>query len=61
MNTHKTLKQEEKTAKGQTELQPDDWLCLKCNKRITEDKGGFYLIVKASFNSKILMDIFLIL
>jgi hypothetical protein len=29
------------TAKVQTELQPDDWLCLACSKKITEDKERF--------------------
>ena len=27
--------------KVQTELKPDDWLCLACSKKITEDKERF--------------------
>ena len=31
----------EREVKVQTELKPDDWLCLACNKKITEDKERF--------------------
>ena len=41
MNAHKTINQEKTEFRTQTELQPDDWLCLKCNKKITEDKERF--------------------
>jgi hypothetical protein len=39
MNLKKT--QLEPDIKTKTELQPDDWLCLMCNKKITEDKERF--------------------
>lgn len=41
MDLEKTKNQEETEVKVKTELQPDDWLCLKCNKKITEDKERF--------------------
>ena len=31
----------EAEVKVQTELKPDDWLCLACSKKITEDKERF--------------------
>jgi hypothetical protein len=31
----------EADVKVQTELKPDDWLCLACSKKITEDKKRF--------------------
>lgn len=31
----------ESEVKVQTELKPDDWLCLSCHKKITEDKERF--------------------
>ncbi|HSL90445.1 MAG TPA: cereblon family protein [Ignavibacteriaceae bacterium] len=49
MNVHKTLNQEETEVKTQTELQPDDWLCLKCNKKITEDKERFLYDSQSEF------------
>lgn len=41
MDLKKTIHQEETIVKTETELQPDDWLCLKCNKKITRDKERF--------------------
>lgn len=37
-----TASQPESEVKVQTALQPDDWLCLKCSKKITEDKERFF-------------------
>jgi hypothetical protein len=31
----------EQEVKVKTELQPDDWLCIACNKKITSDKERF--------------------
>jgi hypothetical protein len=31
----------EQEVKVQTELKPDDWLCIACNKKITSDKERF--------------------
>jgi len=31
----------EKKVKFKTELKPDDWLCIACNKKITSDKERF--------------------
>jgi hypothetical protein len=31
----------EQKAKAKAELQPDDWLCIACNKKITSDKERF--------------------
>jgi len=31
----------EKEVKVKTELKPDDWLCIACNKKITSDKERF--------------------
>jgi len=31
----------EQEIKIKTELQPDDWLCIACNKKITSDKARF--------------------
>lgn len=31
----------EKEVKVKTELKPDDWLCITCNKKITSDKERF--------------------
>jgi hypothetical protein len=39
INTAKT--EPEIEVKVQTELKPDDWLCLACSKKITEDKERF--------------------
>lgn len=36
-----TVTQLEPEVKVETELQPDDWLCLKCSKKITTDKDRF--------------------
>jgi len=33
--------QQEPEVKVKTELQPEDWLCLKCSKKITTDKDRF--------------------
>jgi hypothetical protein len=39
INVSKT--ESESEVKVQTELKPDDWLCLACSKKITEDKERF--------------------
>jgi len=36
-----TIVEPESEVKVQTELKPDDWLCLACHKKITEDKERF--------------------
>ncbi len=33
-----TITEPESEVKVQTELKPDDWLCVACSKKITEDK-----------------------
>ena len=43
--------------KVKTELRPDDWLCIACNKKITSDKerfeydnqSEFHLLTRADF------------
>jgi hypothetical protein len=37
----RTVTESEPEVKVQSELQPDDWLCLRCSKKITEDKERF--------------------
>lgn len=41
MDLTKPINQEETEVKTKNELKPDDWLCLKCSKKITEDKERF--------------------
>jgi hypothetical protein len=41
LNQQDTSTQLEPEVKVETELQPDDWLCLKCSKKITTDKDRF--------------------
>lgn len=36
-----TKKETESEVKIRTELKPDDWLCVACSKKITEDKERF--------------------
>ncbi len=36
-----TVTEPESEVKVQTELKPDDWLCVACSKKITEDKERF--------------------
>ena len=36
-----TITEPESEVKAQTELKPDDWLCMLCSKKITEDKERF--------------------
>jgi hypothetical protein len=36
-----TITEQEPEVKVQTELKPDDWLCVACSKKITEDKERF--------------------
>lgn len=49
MDFYKTKKHEEAEGKVQTELQTDDWLCLKCNKKITEDRERFLYDSQSEF------------
>lgn len=49
MNQHKTIIKEKAEVKVQTELHADDWLCLKCNKKITEDKERFLYDSQSEF------------
>src|SRR3972149_6424468 len=48
-NQQDTITQSEPEVKVETELQPDDWLCLKCSKKITEDKERFLYDIKSEF------------
>jgi hypothetical protein len=41
--------QPEAEVKVQTGLQPDDWLCLRCSKKITEDKERFLYENRSEF------------
>ncbi len=44
-----SITEPESEVKIQTELKPDDWLCLACNKKITEDKERFAYDGKTEF------------
>jgi hypothetical protein len=39
----------EQEVKVKTELQPDDWLCIVCNKKITSDKERFEYNYQSEF------------
>ena len=41
LNRQDNVTQLEPEVKVKTELQPEDWLCLKCSKKITTDKDRF--------------------
>jgi hypothetical protein len=41
LNQQDNVTQLEPEVKVKTELQPEDWLCLKCSKKITTDKDRF--------------------
>lgn len=41
LNQQDTVTQLEPEVKVKTELQPNDWLCLNCSKKITTDKDRF--------------------
>lgn len=52
VDLRKIMNQEKTEVKVKTKLQPDDWLCLKCNKKITEDKERFLYYNKSEFEFK---------
>ncbi len=45
-----TKTEPESEVKVQTELKPDDWLCVACSKKITEDKERFSYDGKTEFH-----------
>lgn len=44
-----TITEPEPEVKVQPKLQPDDWLCLRCSKKITEDKERFLYENRSEF------------
>jgi len=45
----RTIAEPEPEVKVQSELQPDDWLCLRCSKKITEDRERFLYENRSEF------------
>lgn len=46
------LIKQEPEASTETQLQPDDWLCLNCSKKITSDKERFFYEEQSEFQFK---------
>ncbi|HVO72982.1 MAG TPA: cereblon family protein [Ignavibacteriaceae bacterium] len=44
-----TIAEPEPTVKVQAQLRPDDWLCLRCSKKITEEKERFLYENRSEF------------
>jgi hypothetical protein len=51
-NQNQIVPQQETEVKVETELQPDDWLCLMCSKKITTEKDRFPYKEQTEFQFK---------